>query len=349
MKENTRYRFVGYTVANGLPHITKAQAMKLTHLNIAFGVVEDDLISIERIRKFFRFVPMLRKYNPNLNILLSTGGGNAFGHGPATKPDKIEAFVDSTMAVVREFDLDGIDCDWEFPGNTGDADEKYQHVDLMQRYRAELDKYAEERGRKCVLSIAAAAGQWFLDTTCMEQVHPYLDFINLMTYDLRGWNQPAGHHTNLFEPVGAPVEFSVDTGIKLLLGIGVPADKLVVGCAFYSRRWDGVKPQPEGEEDLHGMHQWAETIGDFGPDYTQIRLNYEANPQFTKYWDDVAKAPWLWDGYSFISYDDPQSIACKAAYVKENGLGGLMYWQHTADATGTLFDAMYDNLMLGED
>ena len=334
------YRFVGYVVANGLPHITRSQAKRLTHLNIAFGVVEDDLISIERIRKFFRFIPKLREYNPDLNILLSTGGGNAFGHGPATKPDKIAAFVESTMQVIREFDLDGIDCDWEFPGNTGDADEKYQHTDLMRRYREELDAYAKERGRKCWLTIAAAAGQWFLDTTEMEKVHPYLDFINLMTYDMRGWAQPAGHHTNLYEPEGAPVKFSADEGVRLLLGIGIPAQKIVIGCAFYSRRWDGVV------NENHGMHQNAETIGDFGPDYTSIALIYEKSEQFTKYWDDVAKAPWLFDGYSFISYDDPMSIAHKCRYVKEKGLGGVMYWQHTADATGTLFDAIYDNLML---
>ncbi len=334
------YRFVGYTVASGLPQITASQARRLTHLNIAFGVVENDLISVEAIRKYFRFIPRLRQYNPDLNILLSTGGGDAFGHGPATKPEKIGAFVDSTMKVIRDYQLDGIDCDWEFPGNTGDTSEKYQHTQLLHLYREALDAYARERGRKCWLTIAAAAGQWFLDTTQMEKIHPYLDFINLMTYDLRGWAQPAGHHTNLYEPENAPVKFSADEGVRLLLGIGVPAEKIVIGCAFYSRRWDGVV------DENHGLNQKAETIGDFGPDYTAISLIYEKSPEFVKYWDDTAKAPWLFDGASFISYDDPMSIACKCAYVREKGLGGLMYWQHTADATGTLFDAIYDNLML---
>ena len=335
-----QYYFAGYTEARGLPHITSSQAKRLTHLNIAFGVVENDLISVDAIRNDFRFLPRLRKLNPRLNILLSTGGGDAFGHGPATKPEKLEAFVASAMQVVREYDLDGIDCDWEFPGSTGDPTEKYQHTQLLRRYREALDAYAAERGRKCWLTIAAAAGQWFLDTTEMEKIHPYLDFINLMTYDLRGWAQPAGHHTNLYEPKNAPVRFSADEGVRLLEGIGVPPEKIVIGCAFYSRRWDGVKNQN------HGLNQEAETIGDFGPDYTQIALIYEKSPEFTKYWDDTAKAPWLFDGYSFISYDDPMSIAWKCRYVREHGLGGVMYWQHTADATGTLFDAIYEHLFL---
>lgn len=335
------YIFAGYTVASALPHITPAQAKKLTHLNIAFGVVEDNLISIEAIRRFFRFIPKLREFNPELNILLSTGGGNAFGHGTATDSEHLDAFVESTMDVIYEFDLDGIDCDWEFPGNTGNPNEKFQHTALLKAYRERLDSYALKRGRKCWLTIAAAAGQWFLDTTEMEKLHVYLDFINVMTYDLRGWAQPTGHHTNLFEPVGAPIKFSTKEGIDLLKGIGIPAQKLVIGVAFYSRRWDGVKSTQN-----NGMHQDAETIGDFGPEYTSIHHIYEKSDRFKKYWDDVAKAPYLFDGYSFISYDDPMSISHKCEYVKREGLGGIMYWQHGADQTGILFDSIYNGLML---
>lgn len=62
------------------------------------------------------------------------------------------------MDVVRKYNFDGIDCDWEFPGYYGNKEEKYQHTALLTAYRKELDQYAEERGRKCWLTIAAAAG-----------------------------------------------------------------------------------------------------------------------------------------------------------------------------------------------
>ena len=78
------YIFAGYTVASGLPHITESQAKRLTHLNVAFGVVKDKRISVEAIEGFFRFIPRLRACNPDLKILLSTGGGNQIGHGEAT-------------------------------------------------------------------------------------------------------------------------------------------------------------------------------------------------------------------------------------------------------------------------
>lgn len=336
------YIFAGYTVASGLPHITESQAKRLTHLNVAFGVVKDKRISVEAIEGFFRFIPRLRACNPDLKILLSTGGGNQIGHGEATAdPESLAVFVDSTMEVVRKYGFDGIDCDWEFPGYYGNKEEKYQHTALLRAYRAALDAYGEECGKKCFLTIAAAAGQWFLDDVEIEKIHPLLDYINLMTYDLRGWAQPTGHHTNLYEPEGAPIRFSTKEGVDLMLAAGVPAEKIVIGAAFYSRRWDGVK-----SSENHGLHQPAETDGGFGPNYTEIELIYEKSPSFVKYFDETAKAPWLFDGYSFISYDDPMSLRYKAAYVKEQGLGGMMYWQHTADATGTLFDAIYSGLFL---
>ena len=57
---------------------------------------------------------------------------------------------------------------------------------------------------------------------------------------------------------------------------------------------------------------------------------------FVRYWDDEAKAPWLFNGSVFISYDDEQSLACKISYLKENGLAGIMCWEYICDATHTL-------------
>jgi len=160
-----------------------------------------------------------------------------------------------------------------------------------------------------------------------------------MSYDLRGWNQPAGHHTCLYEPEGAPVKFSADSSVKLFLKLGIPASKLVLGAAFYSRIWKNVP------DVNNGMHQVSPTGGGFGPRYTEIKLIHERSGRYTKYWDDTAKAPWLFDGENFISYDDPRSVREKCAYVKRNGLGGMMYWEHGADMTGELFDTIYDSLL----
>jgi chitinase len=63
-------------------------------------------------------------------------------------------------------------------------------------------------------------------------------------------------------------------------------------------------------------------------------------------WDAAADAPWLWNARTrtFISYDDPESIAAKAAFVKAHDLGGIMYWEQSLDPTGELLDAIWRGL-----
>ena len=334
-----KYYFVGYCTGRSLYDVTEDQAKKLTHLNVAFATVADGRLTIDAQRPYLAELERIRKYNPSLNILISTGGGDQHGHGPATADDeKLKTFVDSTMQIVYEFDFDGIDCDWEFPGDDGILEEKYQHTRLFAEYRKALDKYEKKRGKKCWLTTAAACGQWYIDRTEIDISHKYLDFINLMTYDLRGWDQPAGHHTCLFDPKDAPVVFSADRSIKMLVNIGIPKEKLVLGAAFYSRMWKNVSG---GNNGMNGI---SPTGGGFGPTYTEISLIHEKSGRFKKYYDEDAKASWLFDGKDFISYDDPASVKEKCEYVKREGLGGMMYWEHGCDKTGVLFETAYQNL-----
>ena len=55
---------------------------------------------------------------------------------------------------------------------------------------------------------------------------------------------------------------------------------------------------------------------------------------------DDAKAPYLFNGSTFISYDDPESIRLKCAYLKKEGLLGIMYWEHGCDPSRRLLTAM---------
>ena len=117
-----------------------------------------------------------------------------------------------------------------------------------------------------------------------------------------------------------------------------PLEKIVLGAAFYSRKWTGVCP------DHHGLLQNAESIGGYGPSYGELLEKYIGRNGFVRYWDDHAKAPYLFDGSTFITFDDADSIAQKCAYIKEKGLLGLMYWEHSCDPSGALLKAIADIL-----
>lgn len=63
------------------------------------------------------------------------------------------------------------------------------------------------------------------------------------------------------------------------------------------------------------------------------------------YRDPVSKAPWLFDGDSFWTYDDPTSIRSKASYVAQEQLGGFMVWELSEDtADGALLNAAHTSL-----
>jgi len=336
--------FAGYCMANRLNTVTAVQAKKLTHLNIAFGVVKDGGVSIDRIRQGLAFIANLRRYNPKLQLILSLGGGDEnqkFPFGAATRTQEgIEKLTESAMDAVREYDLEGIDCDWEYPCSSGDPAEKHQHLVLMKTLRVKLDDYGAKKNKKCWLTYAAPCSESYISSVALAELVPVADFINLMCYDFRWAGSHTGFHCNTFGMSDDPDPTSIAWAIRKYAEAGVPAEHLILGAAFYSHRYDGVIG------DGNGYRQPYTGAYTYGPTYTDIFHNYEKNSRFAKYWHDEAKQPWLFDGESFITYDDSAAMVYKAELVKQQGLGGMMYWEHSADLTGTLFNAIYDNLML---
>ncbi len=66
------------------------------------------------------------------------------------------------------------------------------------------------------------------------------------------------------------------------------------------------------------------------------------NQGFTRYWDAAASVPYLYSEQKqqFVSYEDPESLALKCAYVRKQGLGGMMFWEYNGDASGALLNAI---------
>lgn len=333
--------FVGYVTLPTISSVTDTQARKLTHLNLAFAPMKDGETFMELNDRQLLEIARLRRANPRLAILVSTGGGGDRGHGEATStPEGLDKLTASTIRLVEKYDLDGIDCDWEFPGDTGIIEEKYQHTALFADYRKKLDALTEKTGKKYWLTTAAGAGEWYLNRTEIEKSQVYLDFINLMTYDSNTDSTIAGHHTHLYESKapGCPRVQSADHNIRIMVEAGVPIEKILIGVAFFSHRWDQVP------DVNHGLYQPTPFKNMYGPSYTEISLKYEDKMDYIKYWDEDAQAPFLFNGTTFISYDDPRSVTLKCQYALDHNMGGAFYWVHHDDAGSVLFDTMYDCL-----
>lgn len=333
----------GYAVDDKLPELTQEALSKLTHLNVAFGHIQDE-ISIAHLKNV-DVLRDIRRSNPKLAIVLSVGGWSAGGFSEAASSEQgRRRMAESAVRLLQEYPLDGIDLDWEYPcygeaGIESSPSDKQNFTLLLQTLRNALDIQGKQDGRHYLLTIAAGADQYYVDGTEMAEVQKYLDFIQLMTYDMRGGFQIlTGHHSNLYTPSGDLFRISTDFSVQMFMRAGVPKEKIVIGAAFYSRIWREVPDRN------HGLHQMAGSTGGYGPDFTTLEADYINKNGYIRYWDAEACAPYLFNGTSFISYDDEESIRHKCEYVKKSGLAGIMFWEYGCDKTQRLLDAIDQGL-----
>ncbi|MFZ2538540.1 MAG: glycoside hydrolase family 18 protein [Oscillospiraceae bacterium] len=333
---------VNYALDGATSSIRPEDLAKLTHLNIAFGQIQNDCsIRVDHLTLLSK-ISYFKSQNPNLKIILSIGSGayESFSNGASTEENR-KKVAQSCVEVILKYGLDGIDYDWEYPccpsnGIASSPNDKENFTELCREIRAALDTITTKH---CLFTIAAGGDAYYLDFTEMDKVQQYLDYVFVMTYDFRcGFHSLTGHHTNLYRSTGDIFRTSCKDALEMYNKAGVPMEKLVLGVAFYSRQWFDV---PVAN---NGFLQYVKTNGGYGPSYTTLKADFIDKNGYVRYWDDESKAPYLFNGNNFISYDDKESVAAKCAYVKEINCAGAFAWDYSSDDTGDLLDAMYTNL-----
>ena len=115
-------------------------------------------------------------------------------------------FIDSAVALVKKFDLDGIDIDWEYPGYTHHNDrvrpveDKLTYTLLLKELRLRFNKEQKKLGRHLYTSSATGWSRQWLDHTEMREASKWLDTVNLMCYDYYRVDDhnTAGHDAPLY-------------------------------------------------------------------------------------------------------------------------------------------------------
>lgn len=316
-----------------------------------------------------------RAEHPNMKLGISVGGWSKSGDFSLMTANASSRanFVSQLMMFLQYTGFDFIDIDWEYPGVVRQPDyvdnqldegtpaaspaDKANYILLLQDLRNAMDAQGEALGKSYELSVALPMDQAKLtagiDLAAMFQI---IDFGNMMTYDARGaFDDVSGHHSPLYGNPADPFYdkgFSIDQTVSYLLSQGVPSEKIVIGAAFYSRGWENIE-NTEVVSGLPGL--FAPTVsgssgalndlpvvsGDGGIAggvwaYRNLDTLKASYSNLVEYWDDVAKAPYLYNGSAFFTYDNPQSIAEKTQYVHQNNLGGIISWQASNDAVTTV-------------
>jgi chitinase len=342
---------------------------KITHINYAFANVQngkcvlgDSYADIDKafagdswdqgaLRGNFNQLEKLKVANPKLRTMISLGGwtwSQNFPTAAATEQSRTE-FVSSCVKFMKQYGFDGIDVDWEYPVSgglfQGTAADKENYTQLLEKFRTVLNTEEIKDGQDYYLSIAAPAGPTIISNLEVGKLGGILDWMNLMSYDFHGsWDPITGHNAPMsVGPKDTASAFSITDAVNTYLNGGFPANKLVLGVAFYGRGWDNVASTAGGlYQSGAGASVGTWEKGVF--DYTDIRNNYL--PTMQRYWDADAQVPYLYDAVRklWISYDDPQSIKIKADFIKAKGLGGAMVWEITGDRDEELLDTLVANL-----
>ena len=277
-----RHLILGYAMDASLPLFTREDLRRLTHINLAFGLIRDGGLTSEKLTHL-DLLPQFRAWNPDIHIVLSVGGWGAGGFSEmARTAEGRRSFARCCRRAVDEYGLDGIDIDWEYPcsdlaGIDADPADRETFTPLLQALREALGDH--------LLSVAVGASTEFVRSTQMDQVARIVDYVQIMTYDMRsGFTHQAGHHAALGATRGDMSNLNTKDMVEMFHSAGVPLEKMVIGAAFYGRLWKGVR------NANHGLLQPAQTVGLSGPRYSEIDEEYLNRNRFVPYWDADAQA-----------------------------------------------------------
>lgn len=340
---------------------------KLTHIIYSFTNVIDGEMKFrnpESAGPKLEALVKQKERNPNLKVMIACGGWGADGFSDMALTEESRAkFIQSASEFIKQYQLDGMDMDWEYPGISGAGtmartEDTQNFTVLMKGLREMLDTFDSHK----ILTFASAGWKRYYDFIELNEVMKYADYTNVMTYDqVSGVSIYTGHHTPLGDmrsediqgtPFQAHLDSLYQSGenpdpdpksaqkiVDFLIKEGVDPKQIVIGGAFYGRVWKGVPPTNNGLFQLSsGLH-----IGWMA--YHQIREKYETDSSFQRYWDEKAEAPYLYNSSDslFVSYDDTVSLARKTRYAMEKGIGGIMFWELGNDTKeeGSLLNAIY--------
>ncbi|XP_063595450.1 oviduct-specific glycoprotein-like [Penaeus indicus] len=284
----------------------------------------------------------LKAQNPLLKVVAAVGGwteGSTKYSAMARNSTARRAFIDSAVGFIQQYNLDGLDLDWEYPATRGGVPaDRENFVLLVKELKEEFSKYGWS------LTAAVAADQGIIGVAYnIPELSQYLDFMHIASYDYHGkWDGRTGHNAPLYprdDESAADKMRNVEYTVKMYLDAGAPPEKVVLGLGFFGRSYLLQDPASNsiGAPSLPTAFAGPYTKEDGFLGYNEIceKQTLEQG-QWTLVWQKSHQVPYMYQNNMWISFDDAMSIGLKVAFAQKLGLGGIMVWSvDTDDFNGT--------------
>ncbi|KAL4713733.1 hypothetical protein ACJJTC_004264 [Scirpophaga incertulas] len=336
-----------YRQGDGQFNVEDLNTELCTHISYTFFGIDvngfmkslDPWLDLPDGRDYLRKFSAIKERNPDIKRIFAVGGFNEgsekYSVMAANKTLRTN-FINSTLQMVLDYDVDGMELDWEFP-NARDTVHGEEDIDNFTQLLKELREAFDEYGLSLTAAVSAveASASQYYDVKGISQ---YLDYINVMTYDLHGpWDNVTGYNAALHKGEGDEDEpkeslFTVDVAIDYWINSGAPPSKLLLGVPFYGHSFKLE------DASKHGLKSNTTGPGISGP-YTltpgHVGYNEFCVMLQTEDWnvehDHKARVPYAYKDLDWVSFDDPHSIRLKAEYARKRNLAGVMLWSIETD------------------
>ncbi|KAI5832872.1 glycoside hydrolase family 18 protein [Schizophyllum commune Tattone D] len=321
-------------------------------------------------------------HDNNVKALLSIGGwtGSLYYSTAVATPENRTAFAGAILDMINQYQLDGIDFDWEYPNKQGvgcnailDQDSA-NFLSFLQELRANENTPANLTLTAAV-GVAPFVGE---DGEPMQDVSEFakvLDHIAIMNYDLWGsWSDGVGPNAPLNDTCASNPQGSAVSAVNAWTAANFPASQIALGVAAYGHSFavnasaatpDGTTlaaypafdkaNQPMGSsDDPNATGDEPDVCGVVGSSISGVfdfwgmvgegylSENGTAAEGVLYRYDECSQTPYVWkeDTEVMISYDDAASFAAKGKFITEAGLKGFAMWHVVGDYKDTLLDSI---------
>ncbi|XP_051891032.1 acidic mammalian chitinase-like [Pristis pectinata] len=297
-----------------------------THLIYAFAVINEDhqvTTSDANDETFYAILNGLKRKNLHLKTLLSIGGfqfgSSRFNSMVPTHATRL-VFIKSAINFLRQYEFDGLDLAWLYPGAGGNPTEnKKLYTKLVRELNlAFINEVQRTKQPRLLLSASMSAGKQLIDDSYeIDKLADYLDFMIVMAFDFHGpWDTFIGHHSPLYQrkdEYGHMKHLNVDFAVKYYRTKGSPGHKLLVGIPTYGRTFSLQTSDITIGAPVNGPGPKAKYTNQDGI------MGYFEICEFLKsaelHWDTDQLIPYAAKGRIWVGYDNLRSLDMKVHFM----------------------------------